>query len=309
MKRAILHIGYPKTASTWFQSRFYPRLRGFDYIPQITVRDALRNGQGPEFSAERARRILVGASDSDSIALCKEGLSGDPKGGGTWGGLAPETVAERLWAVFGETGEVVVLVRNQVSALVSTYGQYLRRGGSQHPRRYMLPAGPGPGGAAGETGLDLQHFDYDRLIAYYESLFGAARVHVFAYEQLVEDPAAFLRAFAERLDLGSVPEVSLRPRNAGYGRRIYVLARWLNRVGAGRTSAQGRHLPILPHSVRKAILDGCGRLPIAGEPPELARLVGPGAAEALAERFAEGNRRLAARHDLPLERFGYPGLR
>lgn len=309
MKRAILHIGYPKSASTWFQSGFYPQLEEFDYIPQKTVREALLKGQSPEFNAERARRIIAEATDSDYVALCKEGLSGDPKNGGNWGGLTPETVAERLWTVFGEKGEVVLLIRNQFSALVSAYGQYLRRGGSLHPRRYILPAGLVPGGAVNGTALDLQHFDYHRLITRYEALFGDARVHVFAYEQLAEDPRAFLRAFAERLDLNSVPEVSLRRRNTGYGRNIYISARWLNRLGAGRTPAQGRHLPILPHRIRQTILDGCGRLPFTGKPPELAWLVGPGAKETLAEHFGEGNRRLARRRDLPLERFGYPGLR
>lgn len=309
MKRAILHIGYPKTATTWFQSRFYPRLRDFRYIPQQTVHLALRNGQGPVFSAERARRMIAEVTDGEYVALCKEGLSGDPKSGGNWGALDPDTVAERLWVVFGDSGEVVVLVRNQLSALVATYGQYLKRGGSHPPRRYMLPPELVTDSGDAQGKLDLQHFDYDRLIARYEALFGAGRVHVFAYEQLLEDPQAFLRAFAQRLALGPVPEISLRRRNAGYGRRIYVLARGLNRLGAGRTPSQGWHVPILPHSVRKGILNACGRLPFAGPAPQLDWLVGAEAAEALAKRFVDGNRRLAERHGLALRRFGYPGFR
>ena len=308
MKRAILHIGYPKTASTWFQSEFYPGLADFDYVPQNTVRKALRRGQGPDFDAGRARRIIAEATSSEKITLCKEDIVGDPHTGGYWGHLDPDTVADRLWAVFGVTGEVVVILRNQMSALASSYGQYLRRGGCQSPRRYIsLTEGPHE---VANGCLNLSHFDYDRLIACYESLFGPERVHVFAYEAFVEDPEGFLKQFTQQLGLGTAPKPSFRRRNASFGRRVYPLARWLNRFDTRSTWAhQGWHMPVLPNRMRKAILGMLGQPRIAGPVPDLDWLVGTQTSEILAERFAKGNQNLARRRGLSLEQFAYPGFR
>jgi len=309
MKRAILHIGYPKTASTWFQSEFYPRLANFDYVPQQVVREGLRMAHTSGFSDERARRIISDATASEYIILCKEDLSGDPHEAGQWGHLDPQDVAERLWATFGQAGEVIVVIRNQISAVASSYGQYLRRGGSQPPGDYILPANDGMEGAVCRLKLDLQHFDYDALISHYEGLFGLDRVHVFPYEAFVSDPEGFIQAFAQRLNLGHVPEISRKRRNPGYGRRMYPFARGLNRFGGKPEWTQDRHLPLLPNRVRKAILGGVARLPGTGTPADLDWLIGPDGRERLAERFAQGNQRLAERHGLPLGRFGYPGSR
>ena len=30
-KKVLLHIGYPKTGTTWFQKRFYPNVENYKY--------------------------------------------------------------------------------------------------------------------------------------------------------------------------------------------------------------------------------------------------------------------------------------
>jgi len=37
----IIHIGYPKTASTWFQKAFYPHLKSPRYIGRDAIKAAL----------------------------------------------------------------------------------------------------------------------------------------------------------------------------------------------------------------------------------------------------------------------------
>ncbi|MFD2431855.1 hypothetical protein ACFSUK_34730 [Sphingobium scionense] len=50
-------------------------------------------------------------------------------------------------------------------------------------------------------GFRREHFDYARLIAHYDRLFGADNVHVFRYEDFRADPRGFAAAYAARFGL------------------------------------------------------------------------------------------------------------
>ncbi len=70
MIRPLVHIGYHKTATTWFQRRFYPRVAGRRYIPQPIVRRALLTPHALHFDLEAARRLL--GDRLDDVILCEE---------------------------------------------------------------------------------------------------------------------------------------------------------------------------------------------------------------------------------------------
>ena len=41
MTRPIVHIGYHKTASTWFQRAYYPNARNYRFVDRRTTKRAL----------------------------------------------------------------------------------------------------------------------------------------------------------------------------------------------------------------------------------------------------------------------------
>jgi hypothetical protein len=61
----IVHIGYPKTASTWFQRSFYPHVRAPAYVDRARVNAAFLDGNAYAFDPAQARETLgLGAGEA-----------------------------------------------------------------------------------------------------------------------------------------------------------------------------------------------------------------------------------------------------
>ena len=306
--RTLVHVGWHKTATTWFQRRYYPRVATHRLVDRAAVKQAFLAPGAFEFEPEAALRILAEAGPPPWI-LCEEELSGNPHSGGLLG-LLPKEVAQRLRATLPDAA-VVIFLRHQLDAIAASYKQYLRQGGTHAPRRYAFPHEGRRGFRAAPwkaPSFRLGHFDYAALVRCYDALFGREKVHVFLYEEFRADAPGFLDAFGKRLDLDVDPAELAGPReNVSWGRRLLPLARGLNRLSARNVADKFYVANLLPDALRRGLLEALNRPWLAGPPPDPRALLGEPLAAALQERFAAGNHRLAAERGLPLARYAYPG--
>ena len=74
--RPIVHIGYHKTATTWFQRSVYPHAESHRWVPRGRVQAALLDPSGMAFDPDRARALLMEGDDGRPPLLCEENLSG-----------------------------------------------------------------------------------------------------------------------------------------------------------------------------------------------------------------------------------------
>lgn len=306
----IVHIGYHKTGTTWFQKRFYPRVTSHRYIDRERVRRAFIEDSAFRFYPALApERLGIGAQED--VILCEEGLSGYLHNGGLMGHFS-QAMAQRLHQVFPDA-TIVVFVRAQPEMVASCYQQYVRGGGTHSPRRYLFPD-LYLHGAASEAhriprfSFDL--FDYLPLIETYTALFGRERVKVYPYEAMRADPAGFLAGFKRELGLAveDEDEVALDKReNGSYALPLIRLARGLN-LFTYRTVADKRCLLHIPYwyTVRRALLEAANKCGLFGRPPSARRLLGGDVVDWIRERFWQGNAELARRYGLPLAELGYP---
>lgn len=223
MYSPILHIGYHKTATSWFQQELYPAVTNADFVPRRKVREVFLRPRPFEFDPEEARGALVTGRER-RLVICEEELSGNIHVGGLHGCGTVE-YARRLNATFPEA--VVVLFRRElVSHVASCYRQYVKRGGTRSPDAYVFP-GTHP---HRRPSFSLGHFDARRLAGYYRELFGAGSVRVFELEAFARDPVDFAERYCAELDLtydASDIRWERRP-NRGYGDRLLPVARFLN---------------------------------------------------------------------------------
>lgn len=307
MTLPILHIGYHKTATTWFQKRYYPLVESHRYLPRRTVQEALLRDGAFRFDAAAARERLAAEADRPPV-LCEEELSGNPHSAGMAGAFSKE-VAGRLHAVFGEA-QVVVFIRDQVAMAAALYRHYVREGGTHPPRRYFFPGRYRKDVARHPFKYPLfsfDHLDYGGLIGHYESLFGTGNVHVFPYEAFRADPAGFIAGFGERLGLEVDPaRLAFGQENAGDGRNSLALARLANRLSYRSVLDKRWCLNLVSNKLRSQLPRWLDRTPLRGPAPMPAALLGRELVAEIRERFAEPNRRLMAACDLPLEALGYP---
>jgi len=305
MHAPIVHIGYHKTATSWFQKNLYPLVGNAVYLDRRRVRDALLNTTALRFDPqEAARRLQV----EGRAILCEEDLCGHFDNGGLLEALSKD-VAYRLRAVYGDA-DIVIFIRNQLDMIRSTYLQYIRGGGTWSLRRFLYPYESDrlyAGRWYKKPMLTLDHFAYQHLIGHYRHVFGPSRVHVFCYEAFAADPRGFVDAFTERFGL----EVETRRlrysrRNESLGMLALQLARWLGPFSRWSNPNRLSLLPVLPKWISKGGLKALNRTPLSGRRVTNRRLFGERLCRELEARFAEDNRVLAQMLNLPLEEHGYP---
>jgi hypothetical protein len=291
--RPIVHIGYHKTATTWFQRSVYPHATSHRWIPRARVQAALLDPSGMGFDPERARALLMEGDDGRPPILCEENLSGYIHNGGLHGFLPP-VMAERIRAVFPDA-RIVIFVRSQVSMIGACYMQYVRGGGTHGVHRYLFPSLYLRGAYAQPFKVprfSFDHFEYDRLVERYDSLFGRDNVHVYPFEALRDQQAMLARIEADlelRLDRA---RVAFDRPNASWSGALLPAARFLNHFTARTVEDKDRvlHIPGF-YLLRAGALNALSRIYRRRGPT---KLLGGALERWIESRFAASNARLRA---------------
>lgn len=184
----LFHIGYHKTATTWMQKRLFTG--GHGYCQIAGHKEVFRHIAQPHglLFDPAEMRALIDARRPDAgqtpektpektPVISSEILSGHP----FHGGIGSDVYAERIKAIAPDA-RILISIRNQMRILPSIYMQYLLRGGTQPPARFFAGTDE-----PGYFGFDPRHFEYDRLVAHYQRLFGRDRVLVVTQEALTSD--------------------------------------------------------------------------------------------------------------------------
>lgn len=194
----LVHIGYHKTATTWLQAQFFRDHHGFRKV--LDHEDVFRLITGPHglvFDPGAARKEL-----EERIALVPAGmvpvvsselLSGNP----FFGGRESDVFAERLYSIWPEA-RILITIRSQMRILPSVYMQYLQRGGTLHHSRFFLEESD-----LGYVWFSPVHFEYDRLLSKYQSLYGREAVQLMQQERLAGDPESACRDLARFAEAGA----------------------------------------------------------------------------------------------------------
>ena len=291
--RPIVHIGYHKTATTWFQLSVYPHATSHRWIPRGRVQQALLEPSGMDFDPARARAMLMEGDDVRPLILCEENLSGYIHNGGLHGFLPP-AMAERIRAVLPDA-QIVIFVRSQVSMIAACYMQYVRGGGTHGVHRYLFPSLYLRGAYAQPFKVprfSFDHFDYDRLVARYDALFGPENVHLYPFEDLRDQPAMLGRLEADlglSLDRG---RVGFDRANVSWNLALLPAARFLNHFTARTVEDKERAVHLPGFYVMRAFLVGriSRLLPRRGQ----TGVLGPTLERWIEARFAASNARLRA---------------
>ena len=227
--RPLVHIGYPKTASTWLQKAVFNDERNGFYAPwglpsgEATEQFVLANGF--RFSAEASRRVfetgLAPATDRNLVpVLSQETLVGSQIRGRYWG----KEVADRLHQVLPEA-RIFLLVREQNSMILSSYREHIKMGGITTIERFIGMERRNRGFGAL---CRLDFLEYDLLIAYYQQLFGKENVLVLPFELLKKNRKLFLQKLSEFSGLDIIPDTDRKAHNVGFKGATVELRRKLN---------------------------------------------------------------------------------
>lgn len=303
MASPIFHIGYHKTATTWFQNRFYPAVENATVVPRDRLRELLILPRALDYDPGSVRQALAAMPAAGPAVFCDEELSGNIHSGGHHGCLTKD-LAQRIHAA-APTARVVIFLRSQVDMVASVYRQYVRVGGSYGIDRYLHHDQIRPNRA---PLFDLGHFDYHRLVSYYVELFGRDQVKVYLFEDFKRDNRGFLAGYAQDLDLQvELGAVDFTPELPAYGDWSVRLARCWNLLSREEIPYKHYllHLP-RSHAWGHRVLTRLNRLGLLRKCSSARDYLGARNVAEIESRLAASNAALAAEFGLGLEERGYP---
>lgn len=176
----VVHIGFPKTATTFLQTSVFPQLpQGFNYPDNKTTEAFFRpiaDHDDTIFDWEDSARRLAGVSQTHEHCL----FSYEPLTGAHYrSAFVNRTLIARRLRQIG-FDRVIITIRNQFDALESAYKQYVKSGGvlrfddyvqfDPDKPRYLYP----------------EYFDYLRIFRLYSETFGRDNVLILQHERLRE---------------------------------------------------------------------------------------------------------------------------
>lgn len=225
-----IHIGLPKTATTYLQKNFFPYISGVHFLDSSAIFFQL-DFQQIKFMCgfSRVKQIQEGFKkylntfDEYYLFISDESLT-NPWDKGKAFGASILSLKELF-----PNAKIIISLREQVSMLSSLYSQSLRRGWSLSPKRFI-------GWNRGSKTfidfdvdlfphIDLAYFKYKELLNILRSIF--YDVNIVLYEKFVSDQDVFFKKIA--LFLGGD---YITPSNVGKheNRRLGLIGVWLFRI-------------------------------------------------------------------------------
>lgn len=244
----LIHVGYHKTGSTFLQNHFFTPCNGFTTEINGNRTNIVRDIVVPDdflFDPESCRRRYIphieeARREGKCFVLSHERLSGYPASGG----YDRKLIADRLAQTF-PGARVLIVIREQRSLIRSIYSQYITDGGDMSLGRFLSQPEPG---LRRNPGFRFEVYEFDKLIRYYQRLFGDASVLVLPFEFLRRDMAQFLGRISELMNSAGptgTPAVVANGRRPVTMQIVQRLAnRHLNRNELSRSAHI--HIPALP---------------------------------------------------------------
>jgi len=304
MRHVIIHIGANKTASTTLQRALFRRHGGIHYVGEdaegydgyAPLVNSMVNDDDLYFPfaecAELFRKHL-GEETHKTLLYSNEDVMTS---------RVPTVCARRLHA-FLPDAEILLVVRNQYSAIPSFYashGAFLKPAPPSYFRRHV----------SYEDWMRFQlmfakygalaSFMFNRLLSVYAGLFGENRIHVLLFEEFVENKRLFMEKLADILRINAV-ETSKLLQGSHERKRISNRMLAYNKF---RTSFLWG-VPISDYLPFGGTIAGrFGKFLGGGRSARVA--VSNEMKQVIYDLYCEDNALLAAKYGLPLAEHGYP---
>jgi hypothetical protein len=229
----LLHIGYPKTGSTWMQHHIFDNhALGFS-IPWSNSRQLAISHFVICNHFNFAPNQAINSFYEGMITSCKnnlipvisdETLGGDPL---NWH-INPVVVSHRLHDTFPQA-KIFMSIREQKSSIISFYSEYIKHGGTHSFNDFI-----GVNNCLGKAPIfDITQLEYDKLINYYQSIFGKENVLVLPFELFIMDKYKYINLILQFLKIETNAISYTFPElisNKAHGSATLSFKRKLNRI-------------------------------------------------------------------------------
>ena len=223
--KTVFHIGYPKTATSWLQKKYFPYISNACYVGRRDTFESFIIPSQFEFNPTAIREKIAHCNKEYQI-FSLESFVGTNHNFGMRGYLTTQQ-AYRIHSVFPNS-KIILFIRNQADIIASSYLQYVAGGGTNSIKKYLYHKNIKE--IAGLTLFSWEYFEYHHVINLYQGLFGDQNVYVFLFEDFVCNKLNFVQRFSQIMDFKiEFKNIELLKVNPSYRRIIHLLALIANR--------------------------------------------------------------------------------
>lgn len=213
----VLHVGHPKTATTWLQGMIFENPETGFVVPWadarsraiaafVTVNSYQRQAAwARDFFGTELERL---ADDPRVPVLSDETLCGDPfqrRYDGSY-------VADRIHEVFPRA-KILIGIREQKATAVSSYREYIFLGGTLSLEEFI---GTGHEPLSYTPILREDFLAYHLVVGYYHGLYGRENVLVLPIELLQRDQSGYIQRILDFCGCPGGFTVDTEPTHAGW---------------------------------------------------------------------------------------------
>ena len=282
----LFHIGYHKTATTWFQKKFYPLLKNYNQVDRSKIRDFFYENNYQDFSSKKNQ------------IFCDEELSGNIHNG-AYLGLLSENIATKISKF--ENPKVIIFIRSQYDIIVSSYLQYIKEGGNYSFSRYIEHK---EFERSNRSSLfSFKHFDYKNLIHKYQSLIGKENVYIYLFEDFITDQELFISSFIKDHNLEiDLNKVDFKKNNNSYSYVSLFFSRIINSFSRKNVLYKYYiiHLPFVYEYARE-ILRRIKIFPVRSR-----SFLNDEFRQIINKKYSDSNKSIAKEYNLDLDKYNYP---
>ncbi len=302
MNQTIIHIGYPKTATTWFQKKFFTKILNFEIIDRKDVGKFLITPYGINYKPKNFVNHIKNKYKKNVIISDERILGGMLTGG--YNGFVTKVVAERLKQTFPDA-KIVIFIRNQFDAIASAYFHYISYGGTyninrflHNPRYFVIQ----------KLGLfSFEFYNYYNLIKYYKSLFDY--VDVYLYEDLKEDNINFLESFLNKYNFDvNISKLDIKHINNRYRTGLFYFKKTCN-LFTNRQIVYKYYLLNIPYCYKLSdkIINSLNKNKLFGKYISTDILLNKEVIGFIKEKYANSNQKLIDEYHLnKIKKYNYP---
>jgi hypothetical protein len=202
VSKVFIHIGYPKTATTWLQDIFFPNITNFHFVSWREANRFILNSDCFAYNSKNVRNEFL--RGGCNLLISSEFFATAINSGFNYGYFS-YGISHKIKDSFPDA-TVIIFIRRQQSLIPSAYQQYVKNGGTYSFKRWLY---------SGEV-FSFEHLIYSRLIEHYINLFGEKQVKVFLYEDFKRNNREFMENFCQQFGMQvDWDKIDFNPTNRG----------------------------------------------------------------------------------------------
>lgn len=304
--KPLIHIGFPKTATTWLQWEFFPKVKNINYAKPTDIIEKILKPNTFEIDYNSVKHFFN--SNDKRTVICDEILVGGLDACFGNGAFIKET-GNRLKQIF-EDAEIIIFIRNQKSMVASAYYQYLRAGGNFSATKYLNRTEKCYPFLVKQLLFSYDIFKYDQTITYYKELYGNENVHVYLYEDFKANQKQFLEKFKTKHNFEiDIEKLKIEHKINSRYKRIFLFLVKITNTFCVEKNLYKYHFFNIPKlfNVSHRIYSKLNKYKIFGKAVSDEKLIGKSNIEFIEKYYKKSNQNLIEKHGLDsIKKYQYP---